>query len=395
MKAKKKLIALITVMLMVIMTVIPVSAGTTYTPATGGTPEFKKYLVMEENSSVPNGEFSFTIAPGTAVPATSTTMEIIAGVEGAAVRKAVFTNSDTTYSAIEQGDISVAPLNAGYKYAKSIVTVDFSSCLFPEPGIYRYVITENNYAGDFSGAISMDSNPRYMDVYVTDDGNGVLSVSGYVMHSTADAPSTNGTNGTSGAAIADKSDGFRNELGSWDLYVGKKVTGNQGSRDKYFKLTITISGLTDGQKLTIDNTSNADATPVKNAATTYNTMSNPSSVTADTNGTATVEVYLQNDQYVTVKGIPDHANYTVSEVAEDYKSVEGAGTIGSTTFNDPVSETTGATEDDVHTGFTNTRDGVIPTGILLSATPWIIVGVVVIAGLAFFAIRSRRKYDEE
>ena len=42
----------------------------------------------------------------------------------------------------------------------------------------------------------------------------------------------------------------------------------------------------------------------------------------------------------------------------------------------------------------NVKEGVIPTGVILSVAPWVIAGIVIIAGVVFFAIRSRKKYEE-
>ncbi len=399
MKAKKKLIALITVMLMVIMTVMPVSAaGTNYSPVAGGTTKFKKYLIVKNSLDVPSVEFTFLVKPGAGIPASETTMEVLAGISGATVGTASFSSSDTTYPTEQSGDISIGTLPSGYKYAKKDVTVDFSACEYPEPGIYRYEVSETPYTGALDSVIEDESGTTYyIDVYVVDNGSGVLSIAGYVMHSNSDAPAINDTNGsgqvtTAGAPVDDKVDGFKNTYASWDLYVGKKVDGNQGSRDKYFAITINVSDLDADQELTIDLT-NADTAAGTNPATTVS-GTNPVKMTADSNGDASATVYLQHGQYVVVKGIPLGKDYSVSEASEDYKSTRGAGElISGITFDDAL--TGNDIVDDVHTGFTNTRDGIIPTGILLSATPWIIVGVVVVAGLAFFAIRSRRKYDEE
>ncbi len=393
MKAKKKLIALITVMLMVIMTVIPVSAASTYTPVAGAADvaKFKKYLVMKASLDVPAVEFEFSITPGAGVSENGK-MEVLPGIGDATVGTAQFTATDTTYTTVQNDDISVGTLSNGYKYAKKEVTVDFSACQFPEPGIYRYNITEKPYTGALNSVIEDQSGiTYYMDVYVVDDGSGALSVDGYVMHRDPGAPNLSTNNGSGDATATDKVDGFVNTYDSWDLYVGKTVNGNQGSRDKYFAFTIKVSGLDPDQELAID-LQNADSAAGSNPATTV-TGTNPTTMEANADGDATATVYLQHDQYVVVKGIPLNMSYEVTEAAEDYKSEAISTTINSITFDDATSGT--GIQDDVHTGFTNTRDGVIPTGILLSATPWILIGVVVIAGLAFFAIRSRRKYDEE
>ena len=81
---------------------------------------------------------------------------------------------------------------------------------------------------------------------------------------------------------------------------------------------------------------------------------------------------------------------------KDYK-VSTSKKVGS---EDAVTDTgntvTGTmTEDNTIITYTNNKEGIIPTGVLLSATPWIILGVVLIAGIVFFAIRSKKKYEDE
>ena len=50
---------------------------------------------------------------------------------------------------------------------------------------------------------------------------------------------------------------------------------------------------------------------------------------------------------------------------------------------------------DIHTGFTNEKKGLIPTGVLLVATPVIIVALIAIAGVVFFAVRSAKSRAQE
>ena len=101
-------------------------------------------------------------------------------------------------------------------------------------------------------------------------------------------------------------------------------------------------------------------------------------------------------------------HYTLSEDSEDYNSAEGIAKADSSFDIDNNGENdalTGALDadvnknasgkiDSVYTGFTNTKEGVIPTGVILSVAPWVIAGIVIIAGVVFFAIRSRKKYEE-
>ena len=101
--------------------------------------------------------------------------------------------------------------------------------------------------------------------------------------------------------------------------------------------------------------------------------------------------------------------YELTEAAEDYNSEAGiaaanssinwdnndeTGTNGYDALADATSDTTGITAD-VHTGFTNSKNGIIPTGVLLKATPVIVIGLVILAGAAFFVVKNvRRKVVE-
>ena len=133
-------------------------------------------------------------------------------------------------------------LATGKKFAVQTATVDFSGVTFTEPGVYRYVITEQETTG--AKAVSYDtqaqtpgSKVRYLDVYV-EDVNNALTVSSYVMHeTTAVVVNTDPDN-----KADDKSSSYVNEISTKDLEFGKEVTGNQGSKDKYFLFELAITG---------------------------------------------------------------------------------------------------------------------------------------------------------
>ncbi|MBR2523532.1 MAG: hypothetical protein IKE53_03740 [Clostridiales bacterium] len=401
----KKLSAVLVTAVMAAAVVVPAAAANAYTPVAGTTTTFKKYLVADLDAQIPASVFSFTVAAGTAIPAESGKMEVLAGPDAnkVTVTPASFAASETLSSTVADGDRDNI-IEAGQGYVKKVVTVDLTKVSFDEPGIYRYIITEANTT---IPGMNIDPTPaRTLDVYVTDNGSGVLAVSSYVLHTGTDAPAAGANNGsgdvaTTNAPVADKSDGYTNTYGTHNLWVGKTVTGNQGSRDKYFKIHVEVTGLVDGTKFTVkydgattDATyGNADASisANPNAATTCITadVTQPAELTA-ASGKITQDFYLQHGQHFVICGLPVDAEYTVSEEAEDYKSTSGASSLN---FND---RTNGAISTaDVKTGFTNTRDGIIPTGILMSVAPVAIVGVVVLAGVVFFAVRSAKRKAEE
>ena len=383
--------------------IIPAAAAPfTYTAVNGGTTTFKKYFVVEEDTEFPLVEFEYTIAPGTRIPADTTNnkMEVLAGVTGATIGKAVLTSAplaNEVFTSVQSGDSSLT-LAAGEKYRKTTVTVDFSNCSFTEPGVYRYVVTETQHSNT---SIACDTDPYYIDVYVKDT-NGTLSVDSYVMHSEEEAPDTNATSGTAdvstaGDPVDDKVDGITNRYPTTALSFAKVVTGNQGSRDKYFEFTVDISGLPGGAVLTVDLT-NADGTSGTNAATIDENQgkTNVTSLTADASGAINQKFYLQNGQYIKIFGLTENSEYTVSENEEDYTSVDAhttAITVAGQNFSDAVSGTVGTT--DIYTGFTNTRDGIIPTGVLMSVAPVVIVGLIVVGGIVFFAVRGAKRKASE
>ncbi len=442
-KTKKRgLAALIASAMMAMM--IPTSSGaeTIYTAVAGGSCNFNKYLIMDAGDNVPNVSFSFTVAPGTAIPADLTsdtkTMEVLAGIGTPTIDNVTFADEDATSTTALATQIDVqraasdratgldaatgVQFESGEKFAVKTATVNFAGITFDEPGVYRYIISETaSTAHEAAGIMHDNDTDRVLDVYVTDNGNGVLAVSSYVMHKTV-GPVIMGANNGSGdvntdsQAVVDKTDGFTNEYNSKDLVFKKEVTGNQASRDKWFKFTATLTNVNDDDIFTVSraddsnaNTTdgNADATVGTTSATksAYQGKSNPASVTGE-QLKAGVDFYLQHGQSIAIRGIAPNATYVISEDAEDYKSTP-AGVMGYTDVVSSVTENKtigdianahtgdGAQTKAVMTSFLNTRDGVIPTGILLSVGPWVLLGIVVIGGVIFFAVRSKKKYDEE
>jgi len=416
MKTMKKIFALA---LVLCMSLGMVSAATTYTPVAGTSFSFNKYLIMDSGDSVPNATFSFTIAPGAAISADTsdnTVMQVLPGVGSPTVSSVTFAPGDTTATAagsnidvartnVQRGGAAgdAVQLDAGEKYATKVATVDFSGVSFTEPGIYRYIITETANAAHAAAGIIHDTDvDRVLDVYVTDNGSGVLVVSQYVLHTEVGDVAIGGNMGSDDVAAAgdpldDKTDGFTNEYASKDLKVSKEVSGNQASRDKYFELTVTVSGIADEDVYVVSiaddadattNDGNADATSGSNAATIAANAgkTNPVQVTG-AQLKAGQKFYLQHGQSVVIRGLAPNATYTVTENAEDYKSEvmagkTNSGVIGTVAGNNKMAEA----------GFRNVRDGVVPTGIAMSAS----TGLLLVGGsLGWFIIGAKRRKEEE
>lgn len=349
--------------------------------AKGTTFEFNKYLVLDSNAKVPNAVIEFDIVKGTAVPKQDGKMEVYEGIGTPSIAPVTFAPSDQMYSTAQGTDSVTLP--EGKSYAKKTVTADFTSVTFPEPGVYRYNVTEKDPANT---AITKDSATKYLDVYVIDT-NGTLSVGGYTLHTNADAPDINAsTSGTAGGKLADKTDGFTNTFESHDLYIKKTVEGNQASRDKYFKFTVTLSG-TAGTTFNVDiSGAKSNTGETASTATANQNKENPSIITIPEGKTeVTTDFYLSHNDFIIIRGLAKGTSYTVTEDAEDYKSEVLNDTESG--YKDP---TTGAmAEGDIKTGYKNTRQGTIPTGVILDSAPFLLIIGLAAAALIFTAARKK------
>lgn len=434
------------------------------------TTTFKKFLIVDDGDSVPNVTFEFTIAPGTAISLETddnSVMEVREGIMTPTISNSgavTFADEDTsslTADATGHTDVTRkanervtglttgVELEDGEKFAVKELTVDFTNVVFPEPGIYRYVITEKADAAHEAAGIMHDNDvDRILDVYVhhvdgtpavaptewyyggntytnEDDAkaavdaaagsydeitnNGVaavdphLEIAGYVLHTNPEDVPIDTTNmGSAGGDLDDKTDGFTNEYNSKDLAFKKEVTGNQASRDKYFEFTVTLQNVNDADVFTVSlaadenaatNDGNADATSGTNVATIAGNQgkSNPTSLTG-AQLKAGAKFYLQHGQHIVIRGIAPNATYNVIENAEDYKSTASAVTDYDDATSGVIGEIAG-TNKMVKTSYLNTREGVIPTGILTVVGPAVVLILLAVAGLSIVMIGKRRKEE--
>ena len=336
------------------------------TPVSGGTTTFNKYLMMDADANVPNVTFRFTVTAGTAQDATDNSPAIYAGVnaDSIAVSDASFTTSDSTTPGTPSNEE-----DSTQKYATKSVTVNLQGVTFNKPGIYRYVITETATSQD---GITNDTT-RTLDVHVAyaEGSETELKVTSYALHPSDDS--------------SKKANGFTNTYATHNLTLEKQVTGNQGDRNKYFKFTVSITNAVKGTVYNVDLT-NADSNPNVNDGTT-----NSNQLVA-TDGTVTATYYLKNDQSITIKGLTGGTHYAITEESYSSDGYTTANTVDGTASlqGDTTGEKT--MDDSSHeVVFTNHKEGIVPTGILIETGPYILMGAVVIIGLVALLATSRRR----
>lgn len=415
MKNLKKTAMSMAVAAAMMLTVVPVGAagvaGTNYGTTIGGTKTttFDKYLVIDKQAEVPNASFTYAVTAGKAktYDVEGKKFQVLAGVDADKVTMAGVGATEAAANTIvyKQGDAVKTDANAlvknydntTQKYALKTATLDFSGCKFTEPGVYRYVITES---GTNQGITNDADATRIVDVYVNDattagDAGEVkaLTIAGYVLHSNADDEpdvAAGEDYGSAGAYVATKSQGYTNSYDTSDLTFRNEVSGNQASHDKYFEFTVKIADAVAGTVYDVDITG-ADATSLSNAATIAGNAgkANVTSLTVGADGTVTQKFYLQHGQEIKIQGLAKDTTYDITENTEDYKSAEAA----VTGYADPVSGT--VTSADLKTSYKNTRDGVIPTGIVMAVAPFAAATIFGGAGAVTIAMKKKKNRKED
>ena len=398
---------LMTIALVVAMAMTPAGAAEKSYSGLIATPtkpsiSFDKYLVMETSTAVPNTTFTFTLSSVAADDTLKTMAGILDGVKydgSASTTNQVtcsFVPGSTVYTSVQTGD--GLTLAAGWKYAKASMTLDFSGVEFTEPGIYAYKLTES-LAG--TGSAALTGTDRYLYVYVVDattkDATGEinkLDIAGYLLTTAGDSLDE-----------ANKSKGFTNQYPACTLTFGKEVTGNQGSRDKFFKFTVKVTGdnISNNDLFNVDMT-NAVKSPAGNSATAYTAtvMETANNVTTLTGKQLKdgYDFYLQDGNYISIIGIPEHYNYEITEVAEEYTGTATITAANSSLDWDTAADGADALADaasgndisaDIHTGYTNDKTGTIPTGVLMSVGPVVIVGLIITGGIVVLGVRNAKR----
>ena len=371
-KLSTALVMLLAFVLLIGTTAITASAAETTYQSIGGSTSFVKNLVVDADANIPDITFSYSMRRGTAVPATDSNIEILVSeTGGGTIGTAEFSNADTTNTiAGLPTDEDHSNPTTGKKYVQKSVSITLPNTSFTKPGVYRYEITEKT--DDPLPGVTYDPDSiRYLDVFVVADESDVLHVQNYVFRKAA----TNiGLDGKYVSNPDEKSSGYINTLTQYDFDFSKTISGNQGDKNKRFNFTLNITG------------ANPGVYPVE----TNDVTGNPTSITVGTNGTATGEYLLTNGSTVKVIGLNKGAVCTVTEDPDDYtatRSLDGGNAVSGNSSG-------AVTLDSDHSvAFTNTRNGIIPTGIIMTIAPFAI-GICVFGAVFIFIIcrKKRRSY---
>ncbi len=284
---------------------VPVcAANEKYAELHGDTIVIPHELVVDKNATtVHDAKFTFSVD---GFRNTDDPDYLFKGPNGASVTESL------TYSD-EDVEGASAEENSGKKTVKKEVVLDLKNVKFTDVGIYRYVVTQNLETGSH---VTWDSNPRYIDIAVVDDGNDKLKVDSVLFR-------------TDPESSPSKTDRFTNSYTANTLTVAMQVDGNQSSQNKFFKFTVKLT-----KKTGDDPSAITDVTPIKvsgpesglssvSSATSYdveeiNAANSITSITCEDLAKGHV-FYLRDGQSLVLADIPAGYGYTVTEVREDYQ----------------------------------------------------------------------------
>lgn len=386
----KKILTMLLAITLILGLAAPALAATNYDygkQKVGTTTELTKYLVVDADANIPAATFEFTVsAGGTAATATASTVTVFAGpspelvkVNGVAeVGTVTFAAGETATNALAQEAEGSSSTRIA---AKKTIELDFSAIEFEKPGVYRYTITETDPVAPF---YAIGEKTTTVDVYIQ-DVNGALELQGYVAYdgtvtaAPKNATDPNATAPNNGAEAGTKDAKFVNECKTFDLKVDKVVAGNQGDKEETFEVVVVIENAGNGTKI---NAGAADTGKSEPDGVTPPPAASFTQYPCDASGKVTITVILGHNDQLVLTGIPENATYTVKETLSGQNGYVTTGEVATaTTLAADASET-----------ITNTRTGVIPTGILLPISGG--VALVAIAGAALIALNRKKRDDE-
>lgn len=366
--------------------------------------KFDKQLLLPENVDVPTVNFTFTMvaAEPTKDSDSGVVTETVPGKDGDAikVRPGVMNGTvnpvtvnftkDDTKSPLDAGDIETDGVTDGQedstaaalniKKAVEPVSINIGNLKFADAGVYKYTISETDNSDD---ANIVNGSDHTLYLYVerkdgTQDQQAQYVVTGAVLED-ENGKKTDVYN-NSYMLGGDPDDPIDPDnppvVTPNELTLTKTVTGAMGDYSENFKFSVTVGSADSNKTYTAKYTDNeGKAIPGK----------------ADVSLTAgeSAEITLAHNQQLHIYGVGSGETYTIDE--HDYTS-EGydVPTVSGDVNADNTQGTFDATEDPENVNYTNTREAVSPTGLIMDIAPYALLVVVAAAG-CFIFLRKRRE----
>lgn len=376
------------------LSAMPASAETLVNGAAGagngttiGSLEFNSELWLPTDTSVPDVTFTYTLAgaDATSDPAYvdgSSSIKVKSGTDtitgSGTISKTVDFDSSDNSSVVPTGKDKISKVTEK-------VTIPFDTTFtFGNAGVYKYTLTQSmasNSTTDFHQTANLS---RVVYLFVGNVGSEVspeYKVTGVAMvdddqYSTSAKSKGVFTNFYLLNGNPDDPDGTTPTVQQNTLKISNAIDGAMGDKSESFKFSFTINNSDSSKKYT------------------YKVFGKDGSEKAGSGtasaGTAVTDIALGDGEYIMLYGLSTSDTFNVSQ-----EDVSGEGYT--TKINGQVTNnvTDGDLEDynsnDYTLAFTNTRDAITPTGVVMNVAPYLLL--VVVAAAAGFVFLHKRRED--
>lgn len=279
--------------------------------------------------------------------------------------------------------------DAAKTYSRTL-SIDWSDVVIKEPGVYRWQFHKKPISADpKQDNLSNEVPDFYLYATVTIE-NGKLTAAVRMSSITMEDDVVTDTKMGTGDGSADINDSYPQDV--LNLTLGKEVSGNQASRNQYFKFTVQLKAPTGAAEITYDIDYSAASEEVP--ATAYNAATtNPKSITVKADAWSDpLTLWLKAGEKVTIPGLLYNTGYQIVEtVPADYQNVS-IGVVGDSEVyeNEAPTIVDNSLKQSTTVTYTNTKDAPVPTGIdLQTSAP--IFGLLMAMAMMFMAFVGKRK----
>ena len=302
-----------------------------------------------------------------------------------------FTFNDSKSVGYKEGDkvptispqtITVSDRTDGEDHAygsKALSEVFTSADAFPHAGVFAYTVKETTEAsttteGGVTKSLTVDDSVYTVLLHVTNKQGGGLEFSGVEVlegeekkdPTIKEGEKTSGFNfeNTYAEVIEETEDGV--------LTITKKVEGKYGDKTKKFPVTVTLS--------------------IPSTASELDVVLDTSKGASLTGLVATAD--LADGDEIKFTKLPSGTTFKVEETQDANYAGKIEGTLITTaTFDKGANVSATSTGPVVEAGqtvtLTNTREDVIPTGVIINNLPYMLMVAIAVAGVAYMQLKKR------
>ena len=242
------------------------------------------------------------------------------------------------------------------------VSVALGGVTWPSVGIYTYDVTQK--AGTTAGVTYSDVTAKLKVTVARDDATGEYYTA-FVTLSLADDNNDGQTDV--------KTVNFENTYSAGSLSVTKNVTGNLGDREKYFAITVTLTGEA-GKTYAV-------SYPVTGGSKLVDGAADAAAATISVGTPATF--YLKHGETLTIANLPYGVTYTVTEADYTSEGYDEENIVYSDDANKKIDSATDTVT------ITNTKGTTVDTGVVLDSLPYVLLIAVAVVGVVAFTAKKR------